>query len=159
MKRGLLISIIDYLETNQVLVGVHSRSKKQVIEELAQRVATPTDLSPRGLLDMVMRRERLGCTGIGGGIAIPHAVHDDLTRTIAFLAVLKTPVDFDSIDGHPVDIICLVVGPPNDNTNHLKCIASVTRSLQHASTRDKLRSDKLPESVLRSLRSFGNVAA
>ena len=153
------MSIIDYLETNQVLVGVHSRSKKQVIEELAQRVATLTDLSQRGLLDMVMRRERLGSTGIGGGIAIPHAVHDDLTRTIAFLAVLKTPVDFDSIDGQPVNIVCLVVGPPNDNTNHLKCIASVTRSLQHASTRDKLRSGKSPESVLRSLRSFGNVAA
>jgi PTS system nitrogen regulatory IIA component len=153
------MSIVDYLDTNQVLIGVPSRSKKQVIEELTTRVATLTGLSPRCLLDLVMRRERLGSTGIGGGIAIPHAVHDDLTRTIAFLAVLKTPIDFDSIDGQPADIICLVVGPPNDDTNHLKCISSVTRSLQHASTLDKVRSDKSPESVLRSLKSFGNLAA
>ena len=59
---------------------------------------------------------------------IPHAVHDDLTCTIALFAVLETPVDFDAIDGQPVDIICLVVGPTNDETNNLKCIASVTRS-------------------------------
>jgi PTS system nitrogen regulatory IIA component len=153
------MSIVDYLDTNQVLISVPSRSKKQVIEELTERVTTLTGLSQRCLLDMVMRRERLGSTGIGNGIAIPHAVHDDLTRTIALLAVLKTPVDFDAIDGQPVDIICLVVGPPNDDTNNLKCIASVTRSLQQASTCDKLRSVKSPEAVLRCLQVFGSVAA
>ena len=153
------MSIVDYLNTNQVLIGVPSRSKKQVIEELAERVATLTGLSQRCLLDMVLRRERLGSTGIGGGIAIPHAVHEDLTRTIAVLAVLETSVDFDAMDGQPVDIICLVVGPPNGDTNNLKCIASVTRSLQHASTRDKLRSVKSPEAVLRCLRAYGSVAA
>ena len=63
--------------------------QKQVVEELAERLATLTGLSQRCLLDMVMRRERLGSTGIGGGIAIPHAVHDDLTRTIALFAVWK----------------------------------------------------------------------
>ena len=124
------MSILDYLDTNQVLISVPSRSKKRVIEELTERVATLTGLSQPCLLDLVMRQERLGSTGIGGGIAIPHAVHDDLTRTSALLAVLETLVDFDAIDGQPVDIICLVVGPPNDDTNNLKCIASVTRSLQ-----------------------------
>ena len=153
------MSIVDYLDTNQVLISVPSRSKKQVVEDLTERVATLTGLSQRCLLDMVMRRERLGSTGIGGGIAIPHAVHDDLTRTIALLAVLETPLDFDAIDGQPVDIICLVVGPTNDDTNNLKCIASVTRSLQQASTCDKLRSVKSPEAVLRYLQAFGSVAA
>ena len=153
------MSIVDYLDTDQVLIGVPSRSKKQVIEDLAESVATLTGLSRRCLLDMLMRRERLGTTGIGGGIAIPHAVHDDLTRTSAFLTVLETPVDFDAIDGQPVDIICLVVGPPKDDTNNLKCIASVTRSLQQASTCEKLRSVKSPEAVLRCLQAFGSVAA
>jgi PTS system nitrogen regulatory IIA component len=153
------MSIADYLDTTRVLTGVPSRSKKQVIEELAGRVANLTGLSRRCLLDMVMRRERLGNTGIGGGIAIPHAVHDDLTRTIAFLAVLKTPVDFDSIDGQPVDIICLVVGPPNDDTNNLKCIANVTRSLKQASTCDRLRTVGSPEEALRCLQNYGSVAA
>ena len=153
------MSIVEYLDTNQVLTGVPSRSKKQAIEQLVERVATLTGLRQRCLLDTVMRRERLGNTGIGGGIAIPHAVHDGLTRTIALLAVLQKPVAFDALDGQPVDIICLVVGPPNDDSNNLKCIATVTRSLQKASTCDKLRSVKTPEAVLKCLQAFGNVAA
>lgn len=153
------MSILDYLNAKQVLVRVTSHSKKQVIEKLAERVATLTSLDQRCLLDMVMRRERLGSTGIGRGIAIPHAVHKNLTRTTAFLAVLKTPVDFDSIDGKPVDIICLVIGPPNDEINHLKCIASVTRSLQQTTTGSKLRAVRSPEAVLQSLQPHGSVAA
>ena len=153
------MSIVEYLDIKQVLTGVPSRSKKQVIEELAERVSTLTGLSQRSLLDLVMRRERLGSTGIGGGIAIPHAVHDDLTNTTVLLAVLETPVDFDAIDGQPVDIICLVIGPPNDETNNLKCIASVARSLQQKSTCDELRSVRSPEAVLQCLQAFGSVAA
>ena len=153
------MSIVDYLEASQVLIGFPGSSKKQVIEELAERVGALTGLRQRCLLDAVMRRERLGSTGIGDGIAIPHAVHEGLTRTIAFLAVLETPVDFDSIDGQPVDIICLVVGPPNNDTSHLKCIASVTRTLQQASTCEEIRSIKSPKAVLQSLKSLGNVAA
>ena len=157
--RVLSMSIVDYLDTNQVLIGVPSRSKKQIIEELAERVAMLTAPSQRCLLDMIMRRERLGSTGIGGGIAIPHAVHQEVTRTSALLAVLETPIDFDAIDGQPVDIICLVVGPTNDDTNNLKCIASVTRSLQQGSTCDKLRSVKSPEEILRCLQTYGSIAA
>ena len=82
------MSLEDYLDNNQVLIGVPGSSKKQAIEELVDRVARLTGLSQRCLLDLVMRRERLGSTGIGGGIAIPHTVHGDLTRTIALLATL-----------------------------------------------------------------------
>lgn len=159
LRRAPQMSIVDYLDTNHVLTSVPSRSRKQVIEELAERAASLTGLSQRCLLDMVLRRERLGSTGIGGGIAIPHAVHDDLTRTIVLLAILETPIDFDALDGLPVDVICLVIGPTNDHANILTCIASVTRSLQQASTRDKLRSVKSPEAVIRCLQAFGNVAA
>jgi len=153
------MSIIDYLDANHVLTSVPSRSKKQVIEELAARVAKLTGLSQRCVLDIVMRRERLGSTGIGSGIAIPHAVHDGLTSTIALLAILEAPVGFDALDGQPVDIICLVVGPPNDDTNNLKCIASVTRSLQQASICDELRSVESPEAAWRCLQAFESVAA
>ena len=153
------MSILDYLSTNQVMVGIPGHSKKQVIEEFAERVASLTSLSQRCLLDMVMRRERLGSTGIGGGIAIPHAVHNELKCTIAFLAILTKPVDFDSIDGKPVDIICLIIGPPNENGNHLKCIASVIRSLAEVNTCDKLRAVTSPEAVLQSLKPHRSVAA
>ena len=153
------MSIVDYLGNDHVLVGIPSRSKKQAIEELVERVAALTGLSQRRLLDMVMRRERLGSTGIGGGIAIPHAVHGDVTHTIALLATLETSVDLDSIDGQPVDIVCLVVGPPNDGANNLKCIASLTRLLKQASACEQLRSAKSPEAVMRCLQSCRSVAA
>ena len=153
------MSIVDYLDTNQVLIGVPSRSKKQVIEDLAERVTMLTGPSQRCLMEMIMRRERLGSTGIGGGIAIPHAVHHDLTRTFALLAVLEAPIEFDAIDGQLIDIICLVVGQPNDDTNNLKCIASAARSLQQRSTCDKLRSAESPEAILRYLQGFGRAAA
>ena len=81
-----------------MLISVPNRSKKQVVKDLAERVATLTGLSQRCLLEMVKRRGRLGSTGIGGGVAIPHAVHDDLTRTSVLLAVLETPIDFDALD-------------------------------------------------------------
>ena len=153
------MSIVDYLDNNHVLIGIPSRSKKQAIEELVHRVTALTGKSQRRLLDMVMRRERLGSTGIGSGIAIPHAVHGDVKHTIALLATLETPTDFDSIDGQPVDIVCLVVGPPHDDANNLKCIASVTRLLKQASTCDELRCAKSPEAVMRCLQSFRSVAA
>ena len=91
--------------TSVVLIDVLAAASK--LSKILQRLATLTGLSQRCVLDMVMRRERLGSTGIGGGIAIPHAVHDDLACTVALFAVLETPVDFDAIDGQPVDIICL----------------------------------------------------
>jgi PTS system nitrogen regulatory IIA component len=153
------MSILDYFGTNHILVGIPSRSKKQVIEDLAERAETVTGLSQRCLLDIMMRRERLGSTGIGDGIAIPHAVHGDLTRTIAFLAILKTPIDFGSVDDKLVDIVCLVLGPPNNDRNHLNCISSLARSLQHAATCDELRAASSPEAVLQSLQQTRNVAA
>ena len=153
------MSIVDYLDNHRVLIGVPSHSKKQAIEEIVKCAATLTGLGHRCLLDLVLRRERLGSTGIGGGVAIPHAVQGDLTRTVALLAILETPIDFGSIDGQPVDIVCLVVGPPNDDTNNLKCIASVTRALQQASTCQKLRLTKSPEAAMRCLQSSRSVAA
>ena len=109
-------------------------------------MATLTGLSQRCVLDMVMRRERLGSTGISSGIAI-HAVHDDLTRTVALFAVLKTPVDFDAIDRRPVDIVCLVVGPPNDETNNLN-VSRVRPITATCVYQEKLRSVTSPEAVL-----------
>ena len=76
------MSILDYLDTNKVLIGVPSRSKKQVIEDLAARVSTLTGLSQRCLLDIVLRRERLGSTGIGGGIAILRRPRPALKTTV-----------------------------------------------------------------------------
>ncbi len=156
---GLFMSIIDYLAADQVMVGVVGSSKKQVIEQLAERAAELTGLCQRSLFEIVMRRERLGSTGIGGGIAIPHAVHHDLTRTIGIIAVLTSPVDFDAQDRKPVDIVCLVIGPQNADSDHLKCVSSVARSLREVTTCDRLRAAKTPHELLGCLGNVNEVAA
>ena len=153
------MSIIDYLATDQIMVGVSGSSKKQVIERLAERAAKLTGLCQRSLFEIVMRRERLGSTAIGSGIAIPHAVHHDLTRTMGIIAVLTKPVDFDAQDRKPVDVVCLVIGPQNADSDHLKCVSSVARSLRAVATCDQLRAAKTPNELLGYLGNTNDVAA
>jgi nitrogen PTS system EIIA component len=156
---GLFMSITDYLAANQIMVGVAGSSKKQVIEKLAEHAADLTGLCQRSLFETVMRRERLGSTAIGSGIAIPHAVHQDLTRTMGIIAVLASPVDFDAQDRKPVDIVCLVIGPQNADNDHLKCVSSVARTLREAAICQQLRVAKTPNELLGCLGNASDVAA
>ena len=156
---GLFMSITDYLAADQIMVGVAGRSKKQLIEQLAERAAELTGLCQRSLFEIVMRRERLGSTAIGNGIAIPHAVHQDLTRTMGIIAVLTSPVDFDAQDCKPVDIVCLVIGPQNADSDHLKCVSSVARSLREASICDQIRAAKTPNELIGHLGNTSDEAA
>jgi PTS system nitrogen regulatory IIA component len=151
--------IIDYLATDQIMVGVAGSSKKQLIEQLAERAAELTGLCQRSLFEIVMRRERLGSTAIGNGIAIPHAVHQDLTRTMGIIAVLKSPVDFGAQDQTPVDIVCLVIGPQNADSDHLKCVSSAARSLREAATCDQIRAAKTPNELIERLGKASDEAA
>ena len=156
---GLFMSITDYLAADQIMVGVAGRSKKQLIEQLAERAAKLTGLCQRSLFEIVMRRERLGSTAIGNGIAIPHAVHQDLTRTMGIIAVLTSPVDFDAQDCKPVDIVCLVIGPQNADSDHLKCVSSVARSLREVSICNQIRAAKTPNELIGHLGNTSDEAA
>ena len=156
---GLFMSIIDYLTADQIMVGVAGSSKKQVIEQLAERAAELTSFCQRSLFDIVMRRERLGSTAIGGGIAIPHAVHHDLTRTMGIIAVLTSPVDFDAQDRKPVDIVCLVIGPQNADSDHPKCVSSVARTLREVAICEQIRAAKTPIELIGHLGSASHEAA
>ena len=153
------MSIIHYIAANQIMVGVAGSSKKQLIEQLTERAAELTGLCRRSLFEIVMRRERLGSTAIGNGIAIPHAVHQDLTRTVGIIAVLTNPVDFDAQDRKPVDIVCLVIGPQNADNDHLKCLSSVARSLREEAICDQIRAAKTPNELIGHLGNAGDEAA
>jgi PTS system nitrogen regulatory IIA component len=133
--------------------------KKQLIKQLAKRAAELTGLCQRSLFEIVMRRERLGSTSIGRGIAIPHAAHQDLTRTMGIIAVLTSPVNFDAQDRKPVDIVCLVIGPRNVDSDHLKCVSSMARSLREVAICDQLRAAKTPNELLGYPGNANNVAA
>ena len=156
---GLFMSILDYIAADQIMVGVAGSSKKQLIEQLAERAAELTGLCQRNLFEIVMRRERLGSTAIGNGIAIPHAVHQDLTRTVGIIAVLTSPVDFDAQDRKPVDIVCLVIGPQHADNDHLKCLSSLAKSLREVAICDQIRAAKTPNELIRHLGKASDKAA
>ena len=105
------------------------------------------------------RRESLGSTAIGSGIATPHAVHEDLTRSLGIIAVLTSPGDFDAQNRKPVDIVCLVIGPQNSDSDHLKCVSSVARSLRAMALGDQVRAAKMPDELLQYLVKASKVAA
>ncbi|SJZ92002.1 PTS IIA-like nitrogen-regulatory protein PtsN [Enhydrobacter aerosaccus] len=122
-----------------VLACVKASGKKALLAELASRAASLYKLDERRLFDRLLERERLGSTGIGGGIAVPHARMAGLTTPVGLFARLGQPVDFDAIDERPVDIMFLLVAPEGAGADHLKALARVSRLLRDRALVDKLR--------------------
>ena len=122
-----------------VLACVKASGKKSLLADLAARAAQLYKLDERRLFDRLLERERLGSTGIGGGIAIPHGRMAGLTKPVGLFARLGHPVDFDSIDERPVDTVFLLLAPEGAGADHLKALARVSRLLRDRSLVDKLR--------------------
>ena len=132
------MEISDLLQPDAVVM-LKASSKKQVLQELAKKAATITGLSERKIFDTLLERERLGTTGVGNGIAIPHGKMDELKGLHGVFAKLEKPVDFDAIDDHPVDLIFLLLAPEQAGADHLKALARVSRLLRDPANCDKLR--------------------
>ena len=122
-----------------VLASVKASGKKALLAELAAKAAQLYKLDERRLFDRLLERERLGSTGIGGGIAIPHGRMPGLAKPVGLFARLGHPVDFDSIDERPVDSVFLLLAPEGAGADHLKALARVSRLLRDRSLVDKLR--------------------
>jgi PTS system nitrogen regulatory IIA component len=150
---GIFMSSTELPAATHILVGLEASSKKQLVEHLATRAADLTDLAQRALFDAIMRRERLGSTAIGQGIALPHIAHAGLEQTLTILAVLKSPVDFDAADNQPVDVVCLVAGPEHADFDHLKCVSSMARLLRADGVCQNLRTAVSAEDALRILQA------
>ena len=148
------MEISDFLQ-NDAVVTLRASSKKQVLQDLSRRAADATDLHERAIFDVLMERERLGTTGVGNGIAIPHGKLPVLDRLHGHFARLEQPVDFQSIDERPVDLIFLLLAPESAGADHLKALAKVWRSstgetLTHDSRRAVTCSHTVP-TVARSI--------
>lgn len=124
------MDIASLLSVEAVLPHVHARDKKHALKQLAAEAAMRTGLSEREIYSVLLARENLGCTGMGGGVCIPHGRFDDLTTIQAVFATLDAPIDFGAPDGKPVDIICLLMTPSAANTEHLKALAIISRLLR-----------------------------
>ena len=137
------MDIANLLSPEAVIPKLHATSKKQALQELARHAAALAGLHERTIFDVLLERERLGTTGVGNGIAIPHDKLAGIARLYGLFARLETPIDFDAIDEQPVDLIFMLLAPENAGADHLKALARVSRLLRDRSTCDKLRgSDK-----------------
>lgn len=132
----------DLLAPNAVLPALKVNSKKQAIQELAARAAELTGLSERDVFDTLLQRERLGSTGVGAGIAIPHGKLPKFDRLFGLFARLDRPIDFDALDGEPVDLVFLLLAPETAGADHLKALARVARILRDPLTAQKLRASR-----------------
>ncbi len=133
------MEVTDLISTDGVLANLRAASKKQALQELSQRAAQITGLHERTIFDVLMERERLGTTGVGNGIAIPHGKLANIDRLFGLFARLERPVDFDSIDERPVDLIFLLLAPESAGADHLKALAKVSRLLRDQAVCEKLR--------------------
>lgn len=133
------MDIADMLSPEGVLPALRVTSKKQALQELARRAADVTGQPERAIFEVLVERERLGTTGVGYGIAIPHGKLSELDRLHCLFARLETPVEFDSIDEQPVDLICVLLAPEKAGADHLKALARVSRLLRDKTICDKLR--------------------
>ncbi|NKB44104.1 MAG: PTS IIA-like nitrogen regulatory protein PtsN [Alphaproteobacteria bacterium] len=132
------MEISDLLQPDAV-ISLKASSKKQVLQELAKKAAAVTGIGERKIFDTLLERERLGTTGVGNGIAIPHGKLADLNRLHGVFARLEKSVDFEAIDDHPVDLIFLLLAPEQAGADHLKALARVSRLLRDPANCDKLR--------------------
>lgn len=133
------MEISDLLTAEAVIPKLRASGKKQALQELARRAAAITQLPERQIFDMLLERERLGTTGIGGGIAIPHCRMPKLERISGLFARLDQPIDFEAIDEQPVDLIFLLLAPESAGADHLKALARVSRLLRDRAIVEKLR--------------------
>jgi PTS system nitrogen regulatory IIA component len=134
------VEIADLLPgPDAVLACVKASGKKALLADLASRAASLFKLDDRRLFDRLVERERLGSTGIGGGIAIPHGRMAGLAAPVGLFVRLAHPIDFEAVDERPVDLVFLLVAPEGAGADHLKALARVSRLLRDRSLVEKLR--------------------
>jgi PTS system nitrogen regulatory IIA component len=134
--------LADLISPEALIPSLRAKTKKQLLQELAARAARLTGLQERYVFDTLLQRERLGSTGLGEGIAIPHGKFAGLKRIVGIFARLAEPVEFDAVDGEPVDIVFLLLAPEGAGADHLKALARISRLLREGHAVDKLRASK-----------------
>lgn len=147
MGKELVMDISDLILPESVIANLRVTSKKQALQELAKKAAEITGQPERALFEVLMERERLGTTGVGHGIGIPHGKLPELDRLYGLFARLETAIDFDAIDDHPVDLIFVLLAPETAGADHLKALARVSRLFRDRAVCDKLRGTDSAEAI------------
>jgi PTS system nitrogen regulatory IIA component len=133
------MDVSDLISPEAIIPSLKANSKKQAIQAIAEKAAALTGIEERDILDTLLQREKLGSTGVGGGIAIPHGKLANLDRIFGLFARLAKPIDFEALDEHPVDLIFLLLAPEVAGADHLKALARVARLFREPGIAAKLR--------------------
>ena len=142
------MNINNMLSNSSFLLNFDGTSKKQVLEELSKLAELKLGINSRELLENLTKREKLGSTAVGNGIAIPHANVNNIDNPHVFVSTLVNELDFNSTDDRPVDIIFLLIAPNNKGSEHLQALALISRLLRNKELTTKLRGCKSAESAL-----------
>ena len=149
----IFMALTDLVVPQAVVSSLRANNKKQALQELAARAAAICGRSEREVLEVLMQRERLGSTGIGNGIAIPHGKLARLERLFGVFARLERPIDFEALDGQPVDLMFLLLAPEGAGADHLKALARIARLLRDPEIAHKLRQARDAEAIYAVLTS------
>jgi nitrogen PTS system EIIA component len=139
--------LLDFLDPQAVLPALRVSGKKQALQELAAHAARLTALPENAIYEALLQRERLGSTGIGEGIAIPHGKLPGLTRIHGLVARLDKPINFEALDSQPVDVLFLLLAPEGAGADHLKALARVARVLREPGLIERVRATRDPAAL------------
>ncbi|QPC42577.1 PTS IIA-like nitrogen regulatory protein PtsN [Kaustia mangrovi] len=134
-----MVQLSDILPADGIVPSLKASSKKQALQELSQLAGRLADLDTRTVFETLLQRERLGSTGLGQGIAIPHGKFAGLDRLYGVFARLAHPIEFDAVDDQPVDLVFLLLAPESAGADHLKALARISRLLRDPAIVAKLR--------------------
>jgi nitrogen PTS system EIIA component len=145
LEQDMLLT--DLVAPNAIVPALKVSGKKQVLQELAGKAAELSGQSERTIFETLQQREKLGSTGVGNGIAIPHGKLPKLDRLFGVFARLERPVDFEALDGQPVDLVFLLLAPEAAGADHLNALARVARLLRDSEVARKLRDSRDSEAL------------
>ena len=133
------MDLSDLIKLEGIILALRAKSKKHVLQEMSAAAADLTGLPERDIFDTLLQRERLGSTGVGQGVAIPHGKLAELTEIVGLFARLEKPIEFEAVDGEPVDVVFLLLAPESAGADHLKALARISRFLRAPSSIENLR--------------------
>ncbi|MBP1851275.1 PTS IIA-like nitrogen regulatory protein PtsN [Rhizobium halophytocola] len=141
------MALADLLQQDAIIPTLRVNSKKQLLQELAARASKLTSIPEREIFDVILQRERLGSTGVGHGVAIPHGKLNSISSIVGVFARLETPVDFEALDDQPVDLAFLLLAPEGAGADHLKALSRIARVFRDHDLVAKLRATDSAQAI------------
>lgn len=131
--------LTEFLDFDAIKPALSAGTKRALLQQLANLAGTRLEVAPGAILETILEREKLGSTGLGQGVAIPHGKVEGLSQIYCLFARLSEPVRYKAVDGVAVDLVFLLLSPPDAGAEHLKALAAISRVIRHAPTLEKMR--------------------